>query len=196
MAYKGQVVAGLLAGTCIFSIIALILSVVNVKDFFLPPGSKVGPLGGTATTPCLGAGRIVPGSAQGLSLRWPKVPQAWQRSVHAAPMALPSLRASAGAGGCSARAVPALLTLFGHLRATRTLVSPEPLGGPQTLDALTPESLPNHLGPLGCWVPCGHLPSLLAAPWCSLGCPLCPLDALTPDSPPKSPRSPWVLGAP
>lgn len=46
MEYKAKAVAGLLAATCVFSIIALILSVVNVKDVFLPPRSKVGSLGG------------------------------------------------------------------------------------------------------------------------------------------------------
>ncbi|KAM6316204.1 ectonucleoside triphosphate diphosphohydrolase 8 [Podargus strigoides] len=42
MDYKTKAVAGLLAATCIFSIIALILSVVNVKDAFLPPSTKYG----------------------------------------------------------------------------------------------------------------------------------------------------------
>ncbi|XP_053940149.1 ectonucleoside triphosphate diphosphohydrolase 8-like isoform X3 [Cuculus canorus] len=42
MGSKAKVVAGLLAATCIFSIIALILSVVNVKDAFLPPSTKYG----------------------------------------------------------------------------------------------------------------------------------------------------------
>lgn len=46
MDYKAKAVAGLLAATCVFSIIALILSVVNVKDVFLPPSTKVGSLGG------------------------------------------------------------------------------------------------------------------------------------------------------
>lgn len=46
MDYKAKAVAGLLAATCVFSIIALILSVVNVKDVFLPPNTKVGSLGG------------------------------------------------------------------------------------------------------------------------------------------------------
>lgn len=45
MGYKAKVVVGLLAATCVFSIIALILSVVNVKDVFLPPRTKVGSLG-------------------------------------------------------------------------------------------------------------------------------------------------------
>lgn len=44
MAYKAKVIAGLLSATCVFSIIALILSAVNVKDVFLPPGTKVKPL--------------------------------------------------------------------------------------------------------------------------------------------------------
>ena len=39
MEYKGKVVAGLLTATCVFSIIALILSAVDVKDVFLPPAS-------------------------------------------------------------------------------------------------------------------------------------------------------------
>ncbi|KAJ7422608.1 ectonucleoside triphosphate diphosphohydrolase 8-like protein [Pitangus sulphuratus] len=39
---KAKVVAGLLAATCVCSIIALILSVVNVKDVFLPPSTKYG----------------------------------------------------------------------------------------------------------------------------------------------------------
>ncbi|NXT96761.1 ENTP8 diphosphohydrolase, partial [Anhinga rufa] len=42
MAYKAKAVASLLAATCVFSIIALILSVVNVKDVFLPPSNKYG----------------------------------------------------------------------------------------------------------------------------------------------------------
>uniref|UniRef100_A0A663NED7 Ectonucleoside triphosphate diphosphohydrolase 8 n=1 Tax=Athene cunicularia TaxID=194338 RepID=A0A663NED7_ATHCN len=42
MDYKAKTVAGLLAATCVFSIIALILSVVNVKDVFLPPSTKYG----------------------------------------------------------------------------------------------------------------------------------------------------------
>ncbi|XP_074464659.1 ectonucleoside triphosphate diphosphohydrolase 8 [Larus michahellis] len=42
MGYKAKVVVGLLAATCVFSIIALILSVVNVKDVFLPPRTKYG----------------------------------------------------------------------------------------------------------------------------------------------------------
>ncbi|KAM6047791.1 ectonucleoside triphosphate diphosphohydrolase 8 [Chlamydotis macqueenii] len=42
MDYKAKVVAGLLAATCFFSIIALILSVVSVKDTFLPPSTKYG----------------------------------------------------------------------------------------------------------------------------------------------------------
>uniref|UniRef100_A0A8C8BRW9 Ectonucleoside triphosphate diphosphohydrolase 8 n=1 Tax=Otus sunia TaxID=257818 RepID=A0A8C8BRW9_9STRI len=42
MDYKAKTVAGLLAATCVFSIIALILSVVNVKDVFLPPITKYG----------------------------------------------------------------------------------------------------------------------------------------------------------
>lgn len=46
MDYKAKAVAGLLAATCVFSIIALILSVVNVKDVFLPPSTKVGSLEG------------------------------------------------------------------------------------------------------------------------------------------------------
>lgn len=46
MDYKAKAVAGLLAATCVFSIIALILSVVNVKDVFLPPSTKVGYLEG------------------------------------------------------------------------------------------------------------------------------------------------------
>lgn len=41
MEYKAKVVAGLLTATCVFSIIALILSAVDVKDVFLPPGTKV-----------------------------------------------------------------------------------------------------------------------------------------------------------
>lgn len=43
MDYKAKAVAGLLAATCAFSVIALVLSVVNVKDVFLPPSTKVGP---------------------------------------------------------------------------------------------------------------------------------------------------------
>ena len=46
MEYKAKVVAGLLAATCVFSVIALILSAVNVKDVFLPPGTKVRSLAG------------------------------------------------------------------------------------------------------------------------------------------------------
>ncbi|GAB0198329.1 ectonucleoside triphosphate diphosphohydrolase 8 [Grus japonensis] len=42
MGYKAKAIAGLLAATCVFSIIALILSVVNVKDVFLPPSIKYG----------------------------------------------------------------------------------------------------------------------------------------------------------
>ncbi|KAM6243821.1 ectonucleoside triphosphate diphosphohydrolase 8-like isoform 2-T2 [Porphyrio hochstetteri] len=42
MSYKAKAVAGLLAATCVFSILALILSVVNVKDVFLPPSIKYG----------------------------------------------------------------------------------------------------------------------------------------------------------
>ncbi|KAM9271282.1 LOW QUALITY PROTEIN: ectonucleoside triphosphate diphosphohydrolase 8-like [Morus bassanus] len=40
IAYKAKAVAGLLAATCVFSIIALILSIVNVKD--VPSGNKAG----------------------------------------------------------------------------------------------------------------------------------------------------------
>ncbi|XP_017690128.1 PREDICTED: ectonucleoside triphosphate diphosphohydrolase 8-like [Lepidothrix coronata] len=39
---KAKAVAGLLAATCVCSIITLILSVVNVKDVFLPPSTKYG----------------------------------------------------------------------------------------------------------------------------------------------------------
>ncbi|XP_027752754.1 ectonucleoside triphosphate diphosphohydrolase 8-like [Empidonax traillii] len=39
---KAKAVAGLLAAACVCSIIALILSVVNVKDVFLPPSTKYG----------------------------------------------------------------------------------------------------------------------------------------------------------
>lgn len=46
MDYKAKAVAGLLAATCVFSVIALILSVVDVKDVFLPPSTKVGSSGG------------------------------------------------------------------------------------------------------------------------------------------------------
>lgn len=46
MDYKAKAVAGLLAATCVFSIIALILSVVQVKDVLLPPSTKVGSLAG------------------------------------------------------------------------------------------------------------------------------------------------------
>lgn len=46
MGSKSKVIAGLLAATCVCSVIALILSVVNVKDVFLPPSTKVGSLGG------------------------------------------------------------------------------------------------------------------------------------------------------
>ncbi|XP_069729203.1 ectonucleoside triphosphate diphosphohydrolase 8-like [Phaenicophaeus curvirostris] len=42
MGSKAKVIVGLLAATCVFSIIALILSVMNVKDAFLPPGTKYG----------------------------------------------------------------------------------------------------------------------------------------------------------
>ncbi|OXB80635.1 UNVERIFIED_CONTAM: hypothetical protein H355_005564 [Colinus virginianus] len=42
MEYKAKAIAGLLAATCVFSIIALILTVVNVKDVFLPPVTKYG----------------------------------------------------------------------------------------------------------------------------------------------------------
>ncbi|XP_064324757.1 ectonucleoside triphosphate diphosphohydrolase 8 [Phalacrocorax carbo] len=42
MAYKAKAIVGLLAATCAFSIIALILSVVNVKDVILPPSNKYG----------------------------------------------------------------------------------------------------------------------------------------------------------
>ncbi|XP_051492506.1 ectonucleoside triphosphate diphosphohydrolase 8 [Apus apus] len=42
MDYKAKAIAGLLAATCVFSIIALILSVVNVRDVFLPPSTKYG----------------------------------------------------------------------------------------------------------------------------------------------------------
>lgn len=42
MDYKPKAVAGLLAATCVFSIIALILSVVDVKVVFLPPSIKYG----------------------------------------------------------------------------------------------------------------------------------------------------------
>ncbi|XP_071881602.1 ectonucleoside triphosphate diphosphohydrolase 8 isoform X3 [Anas platyrhynchos] len=42
MEYKAKVIAGLIAATCVFSIIALILSAVNVKDVFLPPSNKYG----------------------------------------------------------------------------------------------------------------------------------------------------------
>ncbi|KAL2297926.1 hypothetical protein Nmel_016881, partial [Mimus melanotis] len=40
MGSKAKAVAGLLAVTCVCSVIALILSVVNVKDVFLPPSTK------------------------------------------------------------------------------------------------------------------------------------------------------------
>lgn len=46
MGSKAKAIAGLLAATCVCSIIALILSVVNVKDVFLPPSTKVGSSGG------------------------------------------------------------------------------------------------------------------------------------------------------
>ncbi|XP_037256137.1 ectonucleoside triphosphate diphosphohydrolase 8 isoform X1 [Falco rusticolus] len=42
MDYKPKAVAGLLAATCVFSIIALILSIVDVKVVFLPPSIKYG----------------------------------------------------------------------------------------------------------------------------------------------------------
>ncbi|XP_038012485.1 ectonucleoside triphosphate diphosphohydrolase 8 isoform X1 [Motacilla alba alba] len=42
MGSKAKAIAGLLAATCVCSIIALILSVVNVKDVFLPPSTKYG----------------------------------------------------------------------------------------------------------------------------------------------------------
>ncbi|KAF4801694.1 Ectonucleoside triphosphate diphosphohydrolase 8 [Turdus rufiventris] len=42
MGSKAKVIAGLLAATCVCSVIALILSVVNVKDVFLPPSIKYG----------------------------------------------------------------------------------------------------------------------------------------------------------
>lgn len=46
MGSKAKAITGLLAATCICSVIALILSVVNVKDVFLPPSTKVGSSGG------------------------------------------------------------------------------------------------------------------------------------------------------
>uniref|UniRef100_A0A8C5TV21 Ectonucleoside triphosphate diphosphohydrolase 8 n=1 Tax=Malurus cyaneus samueli TaxID=2593467 RepID=A0A8C5TV21_9PASS len=39
---KAKAIAGLLAATCVCSIVALILSVVNVKDVLLPPSTKYG----------------------------------------------------------------------------------------------------------------------------------------------------------
>ncbi|XP_059721395.1 ectonucleoside triphosphate diphosphohydrolase 8-like isoform X3 [Haemorhous mexicanus] len=42
MGSKAKAIAGLLAATCVCSIIALILSVVNVKDVLLPPSTKYG----------------------------------------------------------------------------------------------------------------------------------------------------------
>ncbi|KAM4647134.1 ectonucleoside triphosphate diphosphohydrolase 8-like isoform 3-T3 [Amazona ochrocephala] len=42
MDHKAKVLAGLLAATCVFSFIALILSIVNVKDVILPPSTKYG----------------------------------------------------------------------------------------------------------------------------------------------------------
>ncbi|XP_041330867.1 ectonucleoside triphosphate diphosphohydrolase 8-like [Pyrgilauda ruficollis] len=42
MGSKAKAIAGLLAATCVCSVIALILSVVNVKDVFLPPSTKYG----------------------------------------------------------------------------------------------------------------------------------------------------------
>ncbi|XP_009991970.1 PREDICTED: ectonucleoside triphosphate diphosphohydrolase 8-like [Chaetura pelagica] len=42
MDYKAKAIAGLLAATCVFTIIALILSVVNVRDVLLPPSTKYG----------------------------------------------------------------------------------------------------------------------------------------------------------
>ncbi|XP_061867607.1 ectonucleoside triphosphate diphosphohydrolase 8 [Colius striatus] len=42
MDHKAKAIAGLLAITCVFSFIALILNVVNVRDVFLPPRSKYG----------------------------------------------------------------------------------------------------------------------------------------------------------
>lgn len=80
MAYKAKAVAGLLAATCVFSIIALILSVVNVKDVFLPPSTKVGSLGGAqlpTLTWVLAAPwyRIYPRFQAGcLSLTWEQTP--------------------------------------------------------------------------------------------------------------------------
>ncbi|XP_030362525.1 ectonucleoside triphosphate diphosphohydrolase 8 isoform X3 [Strigops habroptila] len=53
MDYKAKVLAGLLAATCVFSFIALILSIVNVKDVILPPSTKYGMVfdaGSTHTT--------------------------------------------------------------------------------------------------------------------------------------------------
>lgn len=46
MGSKAKAIAALLAATCVCSIIALILSVVNVKDVLLPPSTKVGSSGG------------------------------------------------------------------------------------------------------------------------------------------------------
>uniref|UniRef100_A0A8D2MTC4 Ectonucleoside triphosphate diphosphohydrolase 8 n=1 Tax=Zonotrichia albicollis TaxID=44394 RepID=A0A8D2MTC4_ZONAL len=42
MGSKAKAIAGLLAATCVCSIIALILSVVNVEDVLLPPSTKYG----------------------------------------------------------------------------------------------------------------------------------------------------------
>ncbi|KAM4889685.1 ectonucleoside triphosphate diphosphohydrolase 8 [Sylvia borin] len=42
MGPKAKVIASLLAATCVCGVIALILSVVNVKDVFLPPSTKYG----------------------------------------------------------------------------------------------------------------------------------------------------------
>ncbi|XP_071622185.1 ectonucleoside triphosphate diphosphohydrolase 8 [Heliangelus exortis] len=42
MDYKGKALTGLQAATCVFSLIALILTVVNVRDVLLPPSTKYG----------------------------------------------------------------------------------------------------------------------------------------------------------
>uniref|UniRef100_A0A8V5HHD3 Ectonucleoside triphosphate diphosphohydrolase 8 n=1 Tax=Melopsittacus undulatus TaxID=13146 RepID=A0A8V5HHD3_MELUD len=42
MDHKAKALVGLLAATCVFSFIALILSIVNVKDVILPPSTKYG----------------------------------------------------------------------------------------------------------------------------------------------------------
>jgi len=138
MGYKAKAVAGLLAATCVLSIIALILSIVNVKDVFLSPSTKVGSLGGArlplgvAFSPGfrLFVTEMGTNSRTGWRARW-----GWQSSTaalqHTQPFHRRALPARRQMEPCPRhgwwlqchRAFPALVTLFVWL-----LEVPQPTG--------------------------------------------------------------------